>query len=253
MFGGTIENDGAADVVADADSSVNIVGTLAVPATVSALSGATWPAIFVIGASSLQLKGATVDGVAGGITAGGTSTVLLRDSSVTNNSASTVAIEASFNSSVISAGGNTLTNTMGNVVVIDHSSSLFENDGSNFGFAGAADGVTGKGLVLVQSSMQLGTGGTTPSTWSGNITVQQNSSFAMAGGMAITGFVHLGQQSNGFFNMSLGGTNGVSSGVSCPATSGNPASHVSNPTAVTPNVTVGSTEEMTTPPACLPF
>lgn len=216
------------------------------------------PVIVAIRSSSAALDGATVTGAPFAtndtILAALGSSVLLHGSTVTSEAFVAPTIQASANSSVVLAGGNTIEDTVsGFALQVDHSSSLFENDGTLFGFTGAADSITGDGIVQVESSMQLGTGGATPSTWTGNIKVRQNSAFLMGGGMTVTGFVHLEQASNGFFNTANGGTNTVSGAVSCPATMGNSASHVANPTQVTPNVVVGATFDMTTPPACLQF
>ena len=78
------------------------------------------------------------------------------------------------------------------------------------------DTITGNGSVQIESNMELGTGGTTPSSWTGIITVAQNSSLRMDGGITVTGAVKLTQASNGFFNISNGGQNIVTGGVSCP-------------------------------------
>ncbi len=73
------------------------------------------------------------------------------------------------------------------------------------------------------STVDLGTGiqNSSPSiTWTtgaGSISVAQNSSLRLQGGVQINGAIVLGQGSNGFFVELAGGTNAVSGGVSCTA------------------------------------
>jgi hypothetical protein len=74
----------------------------------------------------------------------------------------------------------------------------------------------------------------------------------MSGGIAVTGtLAEPGVERR--LQHAIGGTNSVGGGVTCPATAGNPDSHVAGPTAVTPNVVTGATFATTTPPACLSY
>ena len=144
-------------------------------------------------------------------------------------------------STVISAGGNTITNsgTGATAIQVANASTFHERTDAvvSTNFATAADTITGGGIVQMQSNMELGTGATTPSTWTGAITVAQNSSFRMDGGMSISSSVTLGQGSNGFFNTAGGGSNTVTGTVKCTGSS----AHVAGPNSVTPHVTLVAT------------
>jgi hypothetical protein len=109
--------------------------------------------------------------------------------------------------------------------------------------------------------MDLGQGlyGSDPSiVWNTNgntIAAQQNSSFRLSGGVSIEGAVTISQGSNGFLNTNNGGAvsnQTVSGGITCPFTTV-PASHMSAPTKVTPNVTMATSFSSATTPQCLPF
>jgi hypothetical protein len=220
-----VRSTGIGAISATAGSSVRIAGGLS-GGLVEALGSA--PTIFLSGSSSL----------------------LLQDVSVTGQSAAVPVIQVSTGSSFQSAGGNSVCTAAcdpsGFAVEIDHGSSMVELNGS------PADAVTGAGMVQEQSSIELGTGAATPSSWVGTVTAQQNSSLRMSGGMAITGQIVLDQASNGFFNLGNGGTNAVSGGVACPFTA-IPASHVSGPGKITPPVAVSADPASATSPNCLAF
>jgi len=103
----------------------------------------------------------------------------------------------------------------------------------------AVDTINGGGTVETQSTMDLGAGtvgGVPGLSWTGAITVQQNSSFRMSGGASVTGGVSLIQGSNGFFNKAAGGTNSAT--VTCAGTG---TSHVAGAAAVSPAVTLVAT------------
>ena len=154
-------------------------------------------------------------------------------------------IQASGGSSVFLAGGNLICNGTissdfctpgtGTAIQIDHVSALMDVAGqvADFNFPALGDVLFGSGSVQLQSTADLGTGnpGGSPSimwtTGSGGITVLQNSSFRLQGGVQISGTVNLEQGSNAFFNKSRGGTNNVTS-ILCPFVS-IPSAHVGGP------------------------
>ena len=181
------------------------------------------------------------------------------------NDMSLPALEASGSSNVLLSGGNIVTNSAANAtaIEIDHSSSLMhiaaaaltaEFAGVPATAASAADTITGAGLVQEQSSIDLGVGlvgGLAGLVWTGSITVAQNSSFRLSGGVSISGSVALSQGSNGFFNLTKGGSNNVAGGVSCPWT-GVPSSHVTAG-GLSPPAQIAASLATATKPQCLPF
>lgn len=241
----------------------------------------------VVGASTLAAAdNTTIDGgtVAGGAFVASGSSLILNDSTVKSTLATAPALEATGSSNAILAGDNTISNTGGTAIQVDHSSSLQHENitgrlsawngppisigGTNgpIVFFWGPESVTGAGSVQEESSVDLGQGtiSSAPSiTWtlSGSeiINVQQNSSFRLSGGVSITGGsgVKIQQGSNAFFNLNNGGSN--STIVICPSTAGNPSAHIANPTSVTPNVTTYSLiaattgAQATTPNICLSF
>ncbi|HUK58418.1 MAG TPA: hypothetical protein VLV50_04245 [Stellaceae bacterium] len=197
------------------------------------------------------------------IFAGGASSVVLQDTTATGPSSLGPMVEASASSTIVLAGGNNVTNTVsgGIAIQVDHSSSMLQLLGRQFGFANEPDNVSGGGSVQEQSSMDLGQGlfgGLTSMNWvtgGSGIAVLQNSSFRLSGGVAITGAVTLQQGSNGFLNLANGGSAAqqtVSGGISCPFTAV-PGSHVSAPTKVTPNPTMATSFGSAISPQCLQF
>ncbi|HUK60702.1 MAG TPA: hypothetical protein VLV50_15835 [Stellaceae bacterium] len=222
---------------------------------------AAW-AMQAVRGSSLHLEQineppGTLNVANGGIFVSRNSTLEMNNTSLSQENASGAVIEASYDSSVVLAGCNDISAASGGTAIgIDHSSSLAQLFGSSCsGTALAGDAITGAGLVQEQSSMDIGVGlvASSPSIiWTGNISAEQNSSFRLSGGVHITGAVLLEQGSNGFFNLANGGANNVDSGVSCPFTT-MPASHVSAPQKVTPNVTVAASLASAASPQCLPF
>jgi len=222
------------------------------------------------GSSALLLAdGTTVNpgSVSCGIAVRGGSSLTTNGSTVfaTGSSPLITAIQASGDSSVILAGGNSIGSSFGSTAfLIDHSSSLIQTrpGGSLATIAGvpivastAAESIQGAGSIQVQSSMELGLGNISlaPSiTWTGSIVVAQNSSLRLSGGVSISGSVKLSRASNGFFNVANGGTNSVTGNVTCPWTTV-PAAHVSGPAAVMPSLTLATSFASASPGQCLPF
>ena len=219
------------------------------------------------GASALLLADATsVDpGIdSGGIAVRATSSLTMNGATVfgTGSNPALTVIEATGNSNVILAGGNTIGGNYGATTFqIDHSSSLVQMrpggllpaiSGVPIAGSTAAESISGPGLIQEQSSVDLGQGlvASSPSlTWTGSITAAQNSSFRLSGGVHITGSVQLSQGSNGFFNLANGGANNVDGGVTCRFSSV-AAAHVTGANSVVPNV---ATSAAPTSPKCLPF
>jgi len=222
--------------------------------------------------------------VAAALLAASASSIILNSTTVNTTGVSQPVIEASGNSSVILAGGNSLSASAngGTVFQIDHSSSLQQVAPSALGYVAAADAVSGSAFVQVQSSMDIGVGPvpntSTPSlTWNvpaGNcILVQQNSAFRMSGGVAIAGAspapcalngfvtsstIVIQQESNAFFNLSQGGTDSFTGGggVEC-LFAGMPNAHVTGKANISPSsaqpVIIGSLSQAlsATSPGCL--
>jgi hypothetical protein len=211
--------------------------------TVSVPSTLGQPAILAYH-SALQLKSSMVTGPgdANTLAALGGSTVLLYQTSITASDAKDATVLASDGSTVDSVGGNTIQNAaaVDPAITISNASTFHESANSVLAhyFTPSADTIRGTGTVQVQSNLELGTG-TTASSWIGNITVLQNSSVRLDGGLTVTGSVILSQGSNGFFNKSSGGSNNsVTATVMCLGTD---SSHVAGQTFVTPPVTLVTT------------
>lgn len=286
---GTISNNSGNGVAALSNSHVSVAGgsidgndenqVIAAGGAVLGLFGVeitqtqvpTTPGDFAIqdlGASTMLLAGGTM--VSGGSVAGaamvGSASSLLLVGATLSSSSSMPTLEVTGSSNAILSGGNTLTNTLtgGDVVELDHSASLQQwlYAGQIPEFAAhpvahtpAPETITGAGLVQEQSSLDIGQGiiaSSTGLTWNGSISVQQNSSFRLSGGVHVTGTVSLTQGSNGFLNVANGGTNNVDGTIDCPFTTV-AASHVSAPQKATPNVVVATSYAAATTPQCLPF
>jgi hypothetical protein len=190
--------------------------------------------------SAINLDSATVTGPGNSYTlvAATGSTVLLHANSITGSDASHAMLYAIDDSAFESLGGNTIhSSSSGNpVVTVSNASTFHELTGPLAQYPASADSILGAGLVQMQSNIELGTG-TTPSSWTGNITVVQNSSVRLDGGLTVTGTVTLSQGSNGFFNRSSGGANNAVTTVTCGGTG---SSHVAGATFVTPAVTLAA-------------
>jgi hypothetical protein len=267
IYAGTISGNGQKQIDIFGGSSTRITGNDNAEATITASAASTDTAIFVTGSSSLlidsgvSVTGGTSSGIA--IDLNADSAMLIQGSQVSGGAPT---IQASGGSSVFLAGGNLICNGSisssvctpagGTVMQIDHVSSLLDLAGQipDFNFPALADNVFGTGTIVLQSNADLGTGvqGGQPSiTWTGNITVEQNSSFRLQGGTKINGTVNLEQGSNGFFNKSNGSTNVVTS-VLCPFISVASA-HVGGPSAVSPALTLSGNIASTTSNQCLSF
>ena len=248
IYSANIHDNGGPELYA-MFSNVNIQGgTISAPV----LNG---PNAIQLVHSSIYLYNTTVTG-AGPYTIAdwGTSMLAMRGSTVTQTGgAGHTALQVTDGSTAASLGGNTVSASGGSAIFVQNASTFHETNGTSFGFAAAGDTITGSGTVQVQSNMELGTGGTAPSAWTGAILVAQNSSFRMDGGMTITGAVSIAQASNAFFNVTNGGKNVVTGGVNCTGVV--LASHVAAPGNVVTSIN-GSTSAVTigsTGPACLSF
>ncbi|HEV8014431.1 MAG TPA: hypothetical protein VGP48_02800 [Stellaceae bacterium] len=198
-------------------------------------------------ANDTVTSGTTGANTSGAILLAGSTSLVMNNATVTAPGTGQATIEASTGSSFLTAGGNTINNaTAGGVAVeIDHSSSFLQSKAQNFGFAsGGTENITGKGSVLMQSSMELGQGPTgVPSfsmVWNGTIAVGQNSAIRMQSGSHVTGQVQISAASNGYFNCNnnnnscsgTGAQNQIDGHVLCLQLTGspnNPSAHVSNP------------------------
>jgi hypothetical protein len=254
MAGGSVTGNSQAQIFASGGSSARIDGA----DITQTVTPTEMPAALVqIGGSAVLLTGgADVSGgaFADATSVASTSSLVLNGATVSTTLANANALHADTSSNIISYGGNTVQSTSGVAVEVLRGSSFAElvptlaNAGPVFnyatqivpGFTGTpaqpttgADHFTGTGTVEMQSDMEIGTGSATPSIWTGAITVQQNSSFRLDGGISITGGVSLIQGSNGFFNKSLGGTNSVA--VTCTGTD---SAHVAGPANVSPALTL---------------
>lgn len=245
--------DNAPTIVADQNSSVFID-----PGSTISTSGAltAGPAIVALQSSSVTALGATVNGPSANhtILAAQGSHAILNGSTVsaappfvgTNPLA---VITATGSSSIALAGGNTITNSAvgGMAVIVSDGSSFIDVNGPVFGFTTGTDTVTGGGRIFTQSVIELATANLIGVDWTGNISAFAASSFRADGGsVTINGTLTLDQTANGYFNHQNGTTNNITS-VKCNPVTMVATSHVSNPTFVTPNVTIGS------PPGCLPL
>ncbi|HEV8014432.1 MAG TPA: hypothetical protein VGP48_02805 [Stellaceae bacterium] len=197
-------------------------------------------------ANDTVTSGTTSANTSGAILLAGSSSLVMNNATVTAPGTGQATIEASTGSSFLTAGGNTITNATANgvAVQIDHSSSFLQQKAENFGLSGGAESITGKGSVLMQSSMELGQGPTSvPSfsmVWNGTIAVGQNSAIRMQSGSHVTGQVQISAASNGYFNCNnnnnscsgTGAQNQIDGHVLCLQLTGspnNPTAHVSNP------------------------
>jgi len=197
--------------------------------TIAAASGSGVPAIQLYRSGLVVSGTVTGPGNAPTILASSNSTVLLQGGIVSDTDASgndgVLYIEDG--SAAHSNGGNVITNSAagGVAVKVTNGSTFHQRIEPGSGSPAGADTITGAGSVHIESNIELGTGASTPSTWTGNIIAAQNSSIRMDGGITVTGTAKLTQASNGFFNVSNGGLNVVTLGVTCPFTT-NAASHV---------------------------
>ena len=258
----------------------SLTQTTASQPAVQALSGSSFIATTGPGPSLTQISA----GDSGAVLLGGASSAVLNFGLIQSTGTSVATIEATGGSTVTLASNNLLSNsTSGGIVFqIDHSSSLTQVPGQLFGFTFTGpETITGSAFIQVQSSMDIGIGllggGASPSmSWtvpSGScILVQQNSSFRMSGGVAIAGAaaapcalnggavsttIVFQQESNGFFNLSRGGTDAISGGgVSC-LFAGMPNAHITGKANISPAgaqpVIIGSwsAANPATSPGCL--
>ena len=162
-------------------------------------------------------------------------------------------------------GENNITNThsSGTVIEIDHSSSMLQLPGVEFGYSNETENISGVGLVQEQSSMDLGQG-----------LFGSSSSLELEhghrGGISRSAeFVvpPVGRRRHQRVYHDLSKARTPSSILTTAAPSSNqtvsgrhhlpfttlPDSHVAAPTKVTPNVTMATSFAAATTPQCLPF
>jgi hypothetical protein len=196
-------------IVTDQGSALSSPGTVTQP-------------VIVVRRGSFDVSGDTITGTGQSnvIFATPGATITLQGTTVTQSDANDATALIADGSTLLSLGGNTITNSAsgGVAVSVSNASTFRERNESAILFPLTADAITGAGSAQIESNIELGTGGSTPSGWTGAITVAQNSSVRMDGGITVTGAVTITQGSNGFFNTADGGQNIVTGGVGCPWT-----------------------------------
>jgi len=249
LTGATVTGNARGGILAVQGSTVVIVG-----GTVGS-SASVGPLIAAQQSSSVSLSGsATVSGPTDNNTifASQGSSVWLQNTSVTSNAAFDVnnqfaAIAATDSSSVVLAGGNTITNSVpgGIAVLVTSGSSLKESNAIVFeNITAPVDTINGTGVIRSQSVIELAAqAGGAGIVWTGGIRVSQGSSFIADGdNVTINGTLTLHQAANAYFNHTKGTSNDITN-VVCNSTT----DHVANPAFVTPPVTIGA------PPGCALF
>jgi hypothetical protein len=287
LFAGTVSGNGRSQLFIGGASAGRLLGNGNAQVTISAPSSNVYNAVDLHGASSLvseagvNITGGT-SGAATAISATGGSAMLLEESAI---SGGVVTLEATGGSFIELAGGNIICNgtfTSGGffptctaftgsadaAIEVDHVSALNDVGGNilDFGFSPGVDVITGAGVLQLQSTADLGAGQISgqPSliwtTGSNGISVAQNSSLRLEGGVDITGAIELAQGSNGFVNLSktpgVSDANTVSAGILCPFATV-PSAHLqlgkNSLAASTPATVVATSLASATSPQCLPF
>jgi hypothetical protein len=223
--------------------------------TLSSSSPASFPAI-VAQSGTRNLVSVGVDG---GIFADSGSRLTARANTITQATAAVPAIFVADGSQFVSLGGNQISNSAAGALALTlQNGSIYRQRNESMFFGPLqSDQITGSAFVQVQSSLEIGAGlvaGLPSITWSipsGNcILIQQNSSIRLSGGVEIDGAppaactlngglistsIVIQQESNGFFNVSQGGTDAFTGGggVSCVFTSF-PNAHVQGKANITP-------------------
>jgi hypothetical protein len=271
VYSAALSNNAAHQIMVVSASAayVTVVPNDGLPTTtIMAPSGAP-NAIQAVGTSTLRIdNGVTLAGASGAeaISVEGGSALLLQGSKISTPGAGPV-IEATSGSVIALGGGNSICNGSfsgatctagtGLAIEIDHVASLVQINPADFGYTAAPETIHGTGAAVLQSTIDLGLGTVTgvPSvTWNtgaGAVSVAQNSSFRLDGGVTITGELSISQASNGFFNVSKGGANDVTQ-VICSFTD-IPGSHVAGTSAVTPAVVASTNFLSTAANQCLSF
>jgi hypothetical protein len=287
IFAGTVSGNGQSQLFIGGASAGRLLGNDAALVSIGAPSGNVYDAVDLHGASSLLSEaGASITGGTSGaataISATGGSAMLLQGSLI---SGGIVTVEATGGSLIELAGGNSICNgtlTLGGptptcaaftgasdaAIEVDHVSALNDVGGTilDFGFSPAVDSITGAGVLELQSTADLGAGQISgqPSlrwtTGANGISVAQNSSLRLEGGVDITGAIDLAQGSNGFVNLSktpgIANANTVTAGILCPFATV-PDSHLqlgkNSLAASTPPTTLATSLAGATSPQCLPF
>jgi hypothetical protein len=246
--------------------------------TLSSSSPASFPAI-VGQRGSLNLVN---DTIAGGIFADSGTAITSLGSTISQNTAADPAIFASDGSQFVSLGGNTISNSVSGALALTlQNGSLYHQRDESILFGPLEpDQIAGSAFVQVQSSLEIGAGlvsGAPSLVWAlptGNcILIQQNSSIRVSGGVEIDGAppavctlnggnvstsIVIQQESNGFFNVGIGGTDAFTGGggVSCTFTSF-PNAHVAgkgniSPPSAQPAIIGNLSQALTaTSPGCL--
>ena len=238
-----------------------------------------FPAIFAQ-SGTLNLVSASVFG---GIFADSGSRITARATDIEQSTILVPAIFAADGSQFVSLGGNTISNSVSGAVALTlQNGSIYRQRNESMLLIQPlqADHITGSALVQVQSGLEIGAGlisGSPSVTWSvpanSCILIQQNSSIRLSGGVeidgappspcalnggAVTSSIVIQQESNGFFNLSQGGTDFFTGGgsVSC-VFAGMPNAHVTGKANITPAgaqpVVIGSLSQAltATSPGCL--
>jgi hypothetical protein len=287
IFAGTVSGNGKSQLFIGGASAGRLLGNDAALVTIGAPPSNVYNAVDLQGASSLLSEGGAsitggTSGAATAISATGGSTMLLQGSLI---SGGTVTVDATGGSLIELAGGNSICNgtlTLGGptpsctvpmisadaAVEVDHVSALNDVGGNilDFGFSPAVDSITGAGVLELQSTADLGAGqisGQPSLVWTtgpNGISVAQNSSLRLEGGVTITGAIDLAQGSNGFVNLSktpgVSDANTVSAGISCAFTTV-PSAHLqlgkNSLAASTPATVLATSLASAASPQCLPF
>ena len=291
MAGGIIQGNGGNQVFLAGGSDIEVFGTQIFQGQTPAMPGAF--AIQALGGSTVGLFSGSVvsgGGVAGAVLVASAGSLFMNGALIANTSLTVPTIQISGSSNGVLGGGNTIHNTQsgGTVLQIDHASS-FQQVGlagympellAGIHIAPAPDALSGSAFVQEQSQFDVGMGtisGNPSLTWSvpagSCILVQQNSSLRLSGGVAIAGAapsacplngnavsskITIQQESNGFFNLSQGGSDEIDGGgnVSC-AFAGMPNAHVTGKANISPPsaqpVVIGSLAAAlnATSPGCL--
>jgi hypothetical protein len=240
--------------------SIEAGSSLLIEGQASVTSGSTGTTIAAYGSGTVLLEGSFISG--------GSTTLQITGGSLLALAGGNYICNGTQATSTLTPGCTAFTGDTNSAIEVDHVGALYQVGAiSGFGFTAAADTITGGGVLELQSTADLGAGligGATPSllwtTGANGISVAQNSSLRLQGGVDITGSIAVAQGSNGFVNLSQTPghtlTNTVSAGISCPFKTV-PASHLQlgnnslNPS--TPATVLATSFTGATSPQCLPF
>jgi hypothetical protein len=215
--------------------------------------------IAALGSSSMLLEGSFISGTTTTLQVTGGSLLALAGGNIICNGSMDLGIPTPFCAAA--------TGSSDVVIEVDHVSALYDLGAiTGFNFTPQADTITGAGVLELQSTADLGAGqisGQPSLNWttgSNGISVAQNSSLRLQGGVNITGSIALAQGSNGFVNLSttpgVPNANTVSAGISCPFVN-IPSAHLqlgkNSLAPSTPATVVATSLTGVTSPQCLSF